>query len=153
MAYYSQLKLPPLKLTVTHRSKSVSRKMLFRGVDTVENTGQEDPNIAHVSESENSSEHDLTDDHEPTWLTLDLPDAEPTHHELQCKSYVKGWEQLRTKLVSVFTERSAMPVGQECLFCAESAKFRCQECGPHVNYAGVAIIKKSIISILQRNGR
>lgn len=141
MSFYSQLKLPPLKLTVTHGSKPVSRsKRLFAGIDDVEepsDSGQEaeeDPKILCSTENENKGEPNPTSDYDPICPTLDLPDAEPTHHELQCKSHVKGWEQLRTKLMLAFTECSAMPLAQECLFCPEPAKFYCQECGPQAFY-------------------
>ena len=130
MAFYTQLKLPPLKLTVTQHPKATT-KVLFRGVD--------DPVGSSIlqSSSSGSSEGDsgVGSSVDPTysWNSHDgsMVDG-PTLHELQRKSSVKGWEEMRSKFFTATVECSAMPLGQECLFCSEPAKFRCQECGPQI---------------------
>lgn len=134
MAFYSQLKLPPLRLTVTQHSKSVS-KVLFRGVGR-----PLDPSAPQESGNEVNSSLAGGADVDIPALDLDLPipevpvESEPTHHELQCKSHDKGWEQLRSKLLCVSVECSEMPLEQVCLFCDEEATIRCQDCGSQVFY-------------------
>ncbi len=55
---------------------------------------------------------------------------EPTHHQLQNISHVRGWEQQRKEFLYTATECSAMPSGQVCLFCINPAAYRCKSCGP-----------------------
>ena len=64
-------------------------------------------------------------------------DDEPTHHELQSKADVRGWEQLRDKFLSVATECSAMPLEQLCVLCQSTAEFRCQDCGSNAFYCEI----------------
>ena len=124
MAFYSRVKLPPLKLSVRSAS-ATCRTMLFRG-----STEPSSINVAEdkVEENDQEEEADLTLD--------DLSDeaCEPTHHELHCKASVKGWAEHRKKLLSVLTESAAMPLGQLCALCPNNALYRCQECGPLVFY-------------------
>ena len=117
MAVYSQFKLPPLKLTVNSRQK----RTLHPGIrqDAEETVLPSDP---------------IGDDQNQVFSNPDLPDLapesqEPTFHELQCKSSVRGWEQLRERFLLAFTEGNAMPLGESCFKCTQVASCRCQECG------------------------
>lgn len=121
MALYSRSKLPPLKLT-QHSARTT--KIIHRGsTSATARTNAE-------QESCDQSVGEMLD------VQLDLPSefpadfVEPSHHELQSKASVKGWEQLRSRFLSAHTESSAMPCQQPCLLCPEAAEFRCQQCGP-----------------------
>ncbi len=61
-----------------------------------------------------------------------LGQYEPTHHQLQNISHVRGWEQQRKEFLYTATECSAMPSGQVCLLCVKPAvhSYRCKSCGP-----------------------
>ena len=141
MAFHCRLKLPNLKLTKrTVGSKSTS--IVHRGIGT---TSQESVTSLESSEARNEISEGFTEDtriteeaSEPFCASSDLDfpvsDDEPTHHELQSKADVKGWEQLRNTFLVVATECSAMALGQQCVFCQNPAEFRCQECGPLLFY-------------------
>ncbi len=124
MAFYKQLKLPPLKLT--QLPVEASTQIIHRGRQ------DEQTNKAKSEEDGGDSELLLCED----MLDMPSPDdlVEPSHHELQSKASIKGWEQLRSKILSVHTECSAMPRGQLCILCPNPAEFRCQECGPASYY-------------------
>ncbi len=112
---YRHLKLPPLKLT----------QLPVEGNTRIIHRGLSKP---RPEDESGDTEPLLCED----MLDMPSPDdlVEPSHHELQSKASIKGWEQLRSKVLSVHTECSAMPRGQLCLLCPEPAEFRCQECGP-----------------------
>ena len=90
---------------------------------------------SQVSENSESDEGRETGFVGPDFNDFPCED-EPTHHELQSKSSVEGWEQLRSMLLEVATECSAMPLRQLCILCPNSADICCQECGPSIFYCG-----------------
>lgn len=120
MAFYSRVKLPPLKL---RQGSTASKALLFRG-----------SNISGGEPSSCLGEDDDIDtegaDPASSIDDMDLLANEPTHHELHCKASVKGWSEHRKRLLSVLTECAAMPLGQLCVLCPNNALYRCQECGP-----------------------
>ena len=124
MAFYCRMKLPPLKLT-KRPVGSKSTSVVHRGITTSsdESISRQDCDVSCLEDPEVEAPM-----YSPDSLTTD----EPTHHELQCKSDVKGWEQLRSQFLSVATECSAMPQGALCVFCPSPAEFRCQECGSSI---------------------
>ena len=144
MAFYQRFMLAPLKLT---QRPDAARMLVYRGVAT---TRQQEPSASNgdsigseqepsASAEENMGQELSVDSSETTVVQDFLPDSppiidEPTHHELQSKANVRGWEQLRSRFLSVRTECSAMPFGQLCLLCPNQAEFRCQECGPLIFY-------------------
>ena len=122
-AYYKQFKLPPLKLT--RRSPgNIERVVVHRGYTD----GSSETVISHSPDSlfrgtVDPSRPDLVGPASPEFL-------EPTHHELQSKANITGWKSIRSKLLRRYTESSAMPHGQLCLLCANSAELLCEQCGP-----------------------
>lgn len=64
----------------------------------------------------------------------DVDMTEPSLHEIQSKASIGAWQQLREKILSITTENSAMPVGQNCLYCDDQAWLRCIKCGPFSYY-------------------
>ncbi len=129
MTFYSRVKLPPLKLT---QGSANSKKLLFRGVRSVSGVQQGGPSTSIDDKCASVEEKEQ--------LPFVLPEAdsllvhEPTHHELQSKASVRGWKELRNKLLAVLTECSAMPLNQICILCPRNALYRCQECGPLIFY-------------------
>lgn len=128
MAFYCRMKVPPLKLN-KHPLVGKSTSIIHRGVhaessvkELCSELGESTQTLRNSGESDAAGEMvfvgpDFTDD---------IPgEDEPTHNELQSKSSVEGWEQLRNKLLSVATECSAMPLMQICLLCPNSADIRC----------------------------
>ena len=87
------MKLPPLKLNkrpVVGRSTSI----IHRGATSIpaESTAEE-PCPTEVEEPSQPTETAVMVE-EPEFVGCNLED-EPTHHELQSKANVKGWEKLR----------------------------------------------------------
>ena len=125
---YSKFNLPVLKLThrpttapktvtFVHRSSSShldSVPVDYSGLDSGPELGTLDHKGCFLEESSSSG----------------LESCEPTEHELSCKSSVAGWEGIRLKLRTSVTEGAAMPLGQKCIMCEETACYRCQQCGP-----------------------
>ena len=137
MAFYCKMKLPPLKLT-THPVGSRSKSVIHRGMGTCTEKAVGLRDLCSAS-SEGSIQATKEARLEPEFgAPVYFPDSsvidEPTHHELQRRADVKGWEQLRSRFLSVATECSAMPLGQLCVLCPSPAEFRCQECGPFIFY-------------------
>ena len=124
MAFHCRMKLPALELT-KHTAGSKTKCVVHRGADT-----------ETVSSSEHScTSSQLLEEDFGTRMSQGIDDMEePTHHELQSKADVRGWEQLRDMFRSVATECSAMPLGQLCVVCHVTAEFRCQDCGSDVFY-------------------
>ena len=63
-----------------------------------------------------------------------IKDTDPTLYELHCKATVNAWEKLRSNILFLATENSAMPFGQVCMVCNSSAWFKCERCGPNIYY-------------------
>ena len=61
-------------------------------------------------------------------------DTDPTLHELHYKATVNAWEKLRSNILFLATENSAMPFKQVCIVCNSSARFKCERCGPNIYY-------------------
>lgn len=61
-------------------------------------------------------------------------DTDPTLHELHQTATVNAWEKLRSRILFVATENSAMLSDQVCMVCNTSAKFKCERCGPNIYY-------------------
>ena len=120
MAFYKQLSLPPLKLNTT---------VIHRGRLSSSNELKSDGGKPKTDEGSGSSESLGCGD-----MLLDMPSpddlVEPSHHELQSKASIKGWEKLRSNILSAYTTICAMPQGQLCLICPNPAEYRCRECGP-----------------------
>ena len=129
------MKLPPLKFNM-YSLASRSTSIIHRGL-RAESSSQE-PCSTKLEEPSQTTETEPVVIKEKTFLASDFDDFpsedEPTHHELQKKANVEGWEQLRSRLLSVATECNAMPLGQLCLLCPNLANVRCQECGPSIFY-------------------
>lgn len=131
MASHIKFKLPPLKVT-NHSQKGA--RTVYRGqVDTDMETG--------TGREQNSAEnaHEPSDTAEGSSFN-DIPelygaeDTDPTLHELHCKATVNAWEKLRSNILFLATENSAMPFGQVCMVCNSSARFKCERCGPNIYY-------------------
>ena len=138
MAFHCRMTLPTLKVT-KHTSGKKTKSVLCRGADdSKESDGtfdMEQPSECMRTEQycENSMASSSTEQLEPGIEAS--PTDEPTLHELQRRADVRGWEQLRSSFLTAFTECSAMPPGQLCIVCRQSAaEVRCQECGPAIFY-------------------
>ena len=120
MATYRRFKLPPLKLTrrkaveteklIIHRGENSSGAQMADILSEVSST-----TTAGLSASEELGNSEF---------------IEPTHHELQSKASVKGWELVRKRLLRSHTECAAMPTGQCCLKCPQLADYWCDQSGP-----------------------
>ena len=121
MAFYKRLKLPPLKLTT---QSSGDGRLIYRGESTT--ATKEDAGMP--------SPESLFDDPvgvvAPSFLEDPPDEIVPSLHELQSKASVKGWEQIRSKIRSVYVECCAIPQGQTCILCPSAADSRCLQCGP-----------------------
>lgn len=124
MALSGQFKLPPLKLTESLTKTS----SIHRGIASQHQTESVDKMV--VSQDEDGGEPFVPD------LFPDVPEdtVVPSYHELESKSAIRDWENLRTRMLSASTECSAMPLGQLCLLCPSPAEYRCRECGPVAFY-------------------
>ncbi len=140
MAYYSNFKLPPLKFT---DSRSSSTKLLFRGSSSrcSSKVGDDKPTCSVGPKLDLDVDLDiepLDDD-----LTVSTQEVdEPSSHELERRSSVSGWQQLRSKFLSVATECAALPLGQLCILCPEAAEIRCLECSPSIYYCNSCFRKQ-----------
>ena len=55
--------------------------------------------------------------------------VEPTTYELESRSSIAGWKEIRVKMRNAVTESSAMPLDQVCVVCGVLASIQCQQCG------------------------
>ena len=151
----------PTKRTVRYKSTSI----VDRGMGT---TSQESITSIDSSEALDEISEGFTEDprfteegSKPLCASsdLDIPvsDVEPKNDELQSKVDVKGWVQLGNMFLFVATECSAMALGQQCVFCQNPAKIRCQECGPLIFFtakdAFAVDMKTSTSFMFLKNGR
>ena len=61
-------------------------------------------------------------------------DTDPTLHELHRKATANAWEKLRSNILFLATENSAMPLGQVCIVYSSAARFKCERSGPKIYY-------------------
>lgn len=124
MSFRRQYSLGSHKLT-RHTSGKVSKTIIHRGCDS--GAKQEiKESLASNSDSSVVLEKSL--------LSENLSSIEPSHHELETKSSILGWNKIRSTLLTVFTESESMAVGQLCIVCLGPALIRCQECGTGTYY-------------------
>ena len=99
MATYRRFKLPPLKLT--RQTADNTEKLI---IHRIENSS--DAQTADIlSEVSSTTTAGLTASEELGNSEF----IEPTHHELQSKASVRGWELIRKRLLRSHTECAAMP--------------------------------------------
>lgn len=115
---YRRYSLPPLKVTQRPTIGPKTTSSLYRVVNS-----QGDPDPAPPVELHTPSLDDTTATPVPGSL-------DPTEHELSCRASVTGWEKIRTGIRIAVTENAAMPLGQLCVICDDTACLRCQQCGP-----------------------
>ena len=53
-----------------------------------------------------------------------------TYDELESRSMVAGWNEIRESALNAITETAAMPLEQACINCNSIALLRCRQCGP-----------------------
>ncbi len=126
MSFRRQYSLDSHKLT-RHTSGRVSKTVIHRGCSS--GAKQE---VVASSASNSDSDPLLTD----SLLTDSLltENLEPSHHELETKSNILGWNKIRSSLLTALTESECMAVSQICSVCLVPALIRCQECGPGSYY-------------------
>ncbi len=125
MSFRRRYSLGSRKLT-RHTSGKVSKTAIHRGCSS--GSKQE---VVASSASNSDSDSLLTD----SLLTENLAGIEPSHHVLETKSSLLGWNKIRSGLLTAFTESECMAaVSQICSVCLVPALIRCQECGPGTYY-------------------
>ena len=117
MSFYRKFKLPPLKLTM--QSSEATSKLIHRARHP-------------LGDAEVSTNRELPDD--VLNVGGDAAVIEPSHHEIEAKSSIKGWSNIRNRLLTAFTELEHLPDGQVCIICSSCAEARCLGCGPHTYY-------------------
>lgn len=129
---YSRFPLPCLKLTQRPAFGQQSVNVIQRGVpDSLQNSMQvPDEASGDPSGSEDSDSATKGDLDTDSFLFPTSDPNEPTTYELEQKSSVAGWEGVRSGILTAVTELQAMPIGQTCLNCENTASLRCQRCGP-----------------------
>ena len=138
MSYSRRSKLPPLKLTVWSGAGTPTKRVVHRGLKShVESTGSN--NMAScsknvVTEGVIQPESPLgLEQHEE--VSVDNSGLlEPSHYEIETKSSIKHWTEIRKKLLTAHTEGSCMPEQSACTMCDKMAEVRCQRCGPYTFY-------------------
>ncbi len=131
MASHKKFKLPPLK--VTDHSQKEAREVYRGHVDSdMETLGSEltqCPPSAHKPSNtvEGSSVNEIPE-------LYGAEDTDPTLHELHRKATANAWEKIRSNILFLATENSAMPLKQVCIVCSSSARFKCERCGPKIYY-------------------
>ena len=80
---------------------------------------------------------------------------EPSHHEIEAKSSIKGWTNIRNRLLTVFMESEHLPDGHVCIICCSCTEARCLGCGPHTIVGNISAVNTagSTFFMLQGNGR
>ena len=121
----------PLRLTRQTTDDEVERRSVQRGFSAAMRTAELapdscDPAPGGCVDDQVQDELDEPEavDNEP------IPVDEPTSYELESKSSVAGWEEVRSSVLNVLTESCAMKIGQGCLKCKQDAYLRCLQCGP-----------------------
>ena len=129
---YSRVSLPSLRLIKRPTFSAPSISSFQRGVYdpgqrndelddvTVQSTVQVSTDC---SDEFSDSTFFNTDDH-----MCDL--EEPTSYELESRSMVAGWNEIRESALKAITETAAIPLKQACVNCSSLASLRCRQCGP-----------------------
>ena len=131
MSYSRRSKLPPLKLTVWSGAGTPTKRVVHRGQKShVESTGSN--NMAScsknvVTEGFIQPESPLgLEQHEE--VSVDNSGLlEPSHYEIETKSSIKHWTEIRKKLLTAHTEGSCMPEQSACIMCDKMAEVRCKD--------------------------
>ena len=127
MASHKRIKLPPLKVT-HHSAREVYRGHMDADMETL---GREQQAVSHEASTdaphtvEGSSVNEIPD-------LYGAEDTDPTLHELHRKATANAWEKLRSNILFMATENSAIPLGQVCIVCSSTARFKCERCGPKI---------------------
>ena len=80
---------------------------------------------------------------------------QPSHHEIEAKSSIKGWSNIRNRLLTAFTESEHLPDGQVCIICSSCAEARCLVDHTLTIVRNVSAVNStgSTFFMLQKNGR
>lgn len=126
---YRELQLPTLKVTRRPTSGGKVVEFVQLGQTTVESSHDcvVDPSKSCDSPIPERSHPDIS-----TFLQSDgMHMMEPTGYELEEKSMVAGWENVRGAILRAVTESAAMPPQCVCVICNEAeALLQCVKCGP-----------------------
>ena len=131
------LKLPPLKLTT--QSSEATSKIIQRARHP-------------IGDAEVSTDRELPDD----VLNVGGDDAaviEPSHHEIEAKSSINGWSNIRNRLLTAFMESEHLPDGQVCIICSSCAEARCLVVVDHTLNCRECFCSQHNRIMLHRNGR
>ena len=133
MASHKRIKLPPLK--VTHHSQKEAREVYRGHMDAdMETLGREQQAVS-IHEGSTDAPHTVEGSSVNEIPELyGAEDTDPTLHELHRKATANAWEKLRSNILFLATENSAMPLGQVCIVCSSAARFKCERCGPNIYY-------------------
>ena len=129
---YSRVSLPSLRLIKGPTFSSQSITSFQRGAYDPGQpvTGElDDKQPTQVSPA---AQRDTAEGFGSTFLTDDnVHDLkEPTCYELDSRSMVSGWNEIRERALNAIIETAAIPLNQACIKCDCIAALRCSQCGP-----------------------
>ena len=129
MALHTRIKLPSLKLTQRSTHGPIRHRTVPRGVTT--------DSFVVKSDCDSISEPVAPDHNDCGELGAMLSgdnglnhsgNNEPSLHYIKQKAAVTAWEQNRAAMLRKCIECNAMPNHQNCIMCANEAKYRCLQC-------------------------
>ena len=134
MAYSKRSKLLPLKMTAWRGNGRSEKVTIHRGVSS-KGIGVDLCGSACVSSGQNSFH--AVESVIPTDNSISIgedSEPEPSNYEIESKSSIKHWAEVRKKMLISYIEESSMPEQSACVMCASTAELRCQQCGPFAFY-------------------
>ena len=147
MASHKRFKLPPFK--VTHHPQKEATNIYRGNLDADMKALEREQTCSTVQEpSDTLKGSPVNDFPEP------YEDTDPTLHELYCKATVSAWEKLRSNILFLATENSAMPLDQGCMVCNSAAGVKdVGQTFTTVFNASVSSMKLPISFMWLKNGR
>ena len=129
MASYMKGKLPTFKVTQRLRGGLTVHRSVPRG------RGAPAPSHPDCVSDSNAEEMSDVDCDGPAMLesTVDV-DKDVSLHAVKQQASATAWGEIRPLLLRAAVESSAMPAMQLCNVCAETALYRCIQCGSNAYY-------------------
>ena len=134
---YSRVSLPSLRLIKRPTFSAPSISSFQRGIyDSGQRNDSELGVLDDVQSATDqastaqSSGVDSADEWDNTFFSEDYNLEEPTTYELESRSMVAGWNEIRDSALKAITETAAIPLKQPCVNCNSLASLCCHQCGP-----------------------
>ena len=132
MAWRMKVRLPSLKVTQRGSSNSPAKAIVPRGRRGTVTGETATADILDNKESFPASVSDVC--HSSDFMPCNADDERETYPTLHTINEAANAIVLRSDLLRAVTESFAVPIGECCHMCSETAECRCVQCGPTIYY-------------------